>query len=389
MAWVALLYFAEGLPFGFVKDVLPVYFRVHGVSLRDIGLAGLITMPWSAKVLWSPLVDQVGERRQWIAAALVVMAAALLIAQGLPAAPVAGALVVVLLAFTAAAATQDVAIDAYTIEMLAPGEEGIANGIRVSAYRVALIVAGGVLVAVAARAGWTGAFSTTAGLLALLAAAVLFLPRLPRRTQSGAAWLRTFRAWLARPGAIAVFLFILLYKVGDTAMGPMVRPFWVDRGLTLDDIAFVTTAFGVGATIAGALVGGVLTSRIGVFHGLWIFGLLQALSNLGYAGAAWAEAGRPGIYAASLVESFTGGLGTAAFLSFLMNVCDKQQAATQYALLSAIFNLSGTLVGAVSGHGAERFGYGPYFALTFLLALPAYALLPWVRGWIRLPQPAS
>jgi hypothetical protein len=123
MAWVALLYFAEGLPFGFVKDVLPVYFRVHGVSLRDIGLASLITMPWSLKFLWAPLVDQLGERRQWIAGALVVMAASLLVAQGLPAAPVATVLVVTLLCFTVAAATQDIAIDAYTIEMLVPGEE--------------------------------------------------------------------------------------------------------------------------------------------------------------------------------------------------------------------------------------------------------------------------
>jgi hypothetical protein len=125
------------------------------------------------------------------------------------------------------------------------------------------------------------------------------------------------------PGGGRGLPLILLYKIGDTAMGPMVRPFWVDRGLTLTDIAFVTTAFGLGATVVGALVGGILTSRIGVFRALLVFGLLQAVSNLGYATAAWAEAGRPGIYAASLVESFTGGLGTAAFLSFLMNVCDK------------------------------------------------------------------
>jgi PAT family beta-lactamase induction signal transducer AmpG len=311
------------------------------------------------------------------------MAASLLVAGTLPAAPVAAALVVALLLFTTAAATQDVAVDAYTIEMLVPGEEGIANGIRVSAYRVALLVAGGGLVALASRARWGSVFSGMAGLLVVLAGIVLVLPRLPRRPQTAARWLRTFSAWLARPGAPAVFLFILLYKIGDTAMGPMVRPFWVDRGLTMDDIAFATAAFGVGASIAGALVGGALTSRLGIFHALWILGLLQALSNLGYAAAAWADAGRPGIYAASLLESFTGGLGTAAFLSFLMNVCDKEQAATQYALLSALFNLSGTIVGAFSGHGAERMGYAAYFALTFVLALPAYALLPWVRGWIR------
>jgi PAT family beta-lactamase induction signal transducer AmpG len=380
---VAVLYFAEGLPFGVVKDVLPVYFRVHGVSLRDIGLMTLLTAPWSGKVLWAPLVDQWGERRRWIVGALLVMAAALALVQELPPAPVAAALVVLLFAFTAAAATQDVAIDAYTIEMLAPGEEGVANGVRVSAYRVALIVAGGVLLALAARAGWRATWLAAAALLALLAAVVHRLPAATRRAQTPAEWARGFRAWVARPGAVGVFLFILLYKLGDTAMGPMVRPFWVDRGLSLDEIALVSTTFGVAATVVGALVGGALTSRWGIFTGLWALGLLQALSNLGYAAVATLDAGRGGVYAASLLESFTGGLGTAAFLSFLMNVCDKEQAATQYALLSALFNLSGTLAGALSGLGATRLGYGPYFALTFALALPAYAFLPWVRGWIR------
>src|SRR5207248_1110992 len=112
-------------------------------------------------------------------------------------------------------------------------------------------------------------------------------------------------------------------------------------------------------------------------------GLVQAVSHLGYTAVAWGDGGRAAIYAASLAESFAAGLGTAAFLAFLMNVCDKQQAATQYALLSALFNLSGSLAGSFSGLGAERLGYGAYFALTFVLALPAYALLPWVRGWIR------
>jgi MFS transporter, PAT family, beta-lactamase induction signal transducer AmpG len=138
----------------------------------------------------------------------------------------------------------------------------------------------------------------------------------------------------------------------------------------------------VGASVVGALVGGGLTSRWGIFRALWVLGLVQAVANLGYAVAAWSDAGRAGIYAASLGESFGAGLGTAAFLAFLMNVCEKQQAATQYALLSALFNLSGSLAGAVSGRGVEWLGYGTYFALTFTLALPAYAMLPWVRGWI-------
>jgi len=143
----------------------------------------------------------------------------------------------------------------------------------------------------------------------------------------------------------------------------------------------VSNTLGIGLSVAGALVGGWLTSRIGLFTSLWMLGLAQALSNLGYAAAAWMDAGRAGIYAASAFESFTGGLGTAAFLAFLMRACDPAQAATQYAVLSALFGLTRTLAGAVSGIGAAGLGYGAYFALTFLLAFPAYLLLPWVKVW--------
>jgi PAT family beta-lactamase induction signal transducer AmpG len=167
------------------------------------------------------------------------------------------------------------------------------------------------------------------------------------------------------------------------AMGPMVKPFWVDRGLTLKEIGLISTSFGVTASILGSLLGGFLTTKWGILHGLWSLGLLQALSNLGYAGAAYYNGGRAAIYTASLFESFTGGLGTAAFLAFLMRICEKERAATEYALLSAIFGLARSVSGAFSGWGATRLGYATYFSTTFLLALPAFALLPWVRTWIQ------
>ena len=126
-------------------------------------------------------------------------------------------------------------------------------------------------------------------------------------------------------------------------MGPMVKPFWIDRGLSVTEIGLVSTTLGVALSILGALCGGAFTSRFGVFRGLWVLGLAQAFSNLGYAAAAATDSGRAGIYAASAVESFSGGLGTAAFLAFLMRACQKEQAATQYALLSALFNLTRTV----------------------------------------------
>ena len=380
--WVSVLYFAEGFPFGIVIDNLPVYFRTHGVSLTEIGLMSLLGAPWTLKVLWSPLVDRFGTRQRWMVAALITMAVALGILPSFSASQPSLWLWALLIVLTAASATQDIAIDAYTIGLLDAGEEGVANGVRVSAYRVALIVGGGGLVVLAGTLGWPIVFEVAAVILVVLAVTVSRSPALhvpPVKAEQP--WFRPLWEWLSRPGALAIFLFVLTYKLGDSSMGPMIKPFWVDRGLSLEEIGLISTTLGVAASIAGALAGGVLTTRWGIFRGLWALGLLQAFSNLGYAGVAYHDLGRAGIYAASLCESFTGGLGTAAFLAFLMHICDKRQAATEYAFLSAIFGLTRSLAGAFSGWGTAHLGYATYFAVTFALAFPAFALLPWVRPW--------
>ncbi len=148
-------------------------------------------------------------------------------------------------------------------------------------------------------------------------------------------------------------------------------------------IGLFPTSFGIVLSIAGALAGGAFITRYGIFHAVWFLGLLQATSNMGYSAVEWLSLGRYGLYGASMFESFSGGLGTAAFLAFLMNICQKEHATVQYAFLSSIFSLTGRLIGGISGLGAEHYGYGNYFALTFLLSMPAYLLLPWVKPWIR------
>ena len=324
LAWIAMLYFAEGLPFGIVKEMVPVYFKVSGVSLTDIGLASLLGLPWTLKVAWSPLVDRYGERRRWIIGCLIVLALFTSLTPLFdPAVPTLG-LWAVLLAITIASATQDVAIDAYTIGLVEPGEEGDANGIRVSAYRVALIASGGGLVLLAPLIGWSVAFLAAALMLVVLAVCTTGAPRIVVPVAERRNWLEPMRRWLARRYAWAVFLFVLIYKLGDAAMGPMIKPFWIDRGLAVSEIGLVSTSLGVLATIAGALIGGRLTSRWGILRALFLLGLAQALSNLGYASVAWinpplpqqsvaslsdallavAEPGRGLIYAASMIESF-------------------------------------------------------------------------------------
>ncbi|MEZ4652429.1 MAG: MFS transporter [Candidatus Eisenbacteria bacterium] len=389
LPWIAVLYLAEGFPYGTVYDLLPVYFRTHGVSLKEIGLLSLIGIPWSFKVFWSPLVDLIGERRQWIFGCLLAMAALLAVLPVFDPASPSRLLWAVLLGFTIFAATQDIAIDAYTIGLVEKGhEEGMANSMRVSAYRAALVLSGGGLVALGGILPWRIVLWIAAGILATLALFARRAPSVEVSAQARTAFFRPLWRWIARPGAPLVLVFILVYKLGDAAMAPMIKPFWVDRGLSPEEIGLISTTVGVIATVVGAFVGGAWVTRVGVFHGLWQLGIAQAVSNLGYASAAWFDLPREAIYAASVLESFCSGLGTAAFLSFLMNLCDKEYAAVEYAMLSAIFGFSRSISGAVSGWATEQMGYGAYFAFTFLLAFPAYALLPVVRRWVRTTEPA-
>ena len=391
LATIALLYFIQGAPAAILWEVLPVYFRVNGVSLRAIGGLRLLELPYSLKFFWSPLVHRYGDRRVWVLACMLGIAAVLF---ALPFVNVAGVGLVVLLlilALTTLSATQDVAIDSYSVGLIERAEEGTANGVRASAYRVALVCAGGGLVFLAAVLKWNSLFILAAVAFGFLGFSVLAIPRLGLPEGARAHWLKGFVGWAGTWRIVPLVLFVLTYKLGEFAIGPMVKPFWVDYGKTIwpvqEDLMFqiglFPTTFGIVLSIVGALIGGAFITRYGIFHGVWFLGLLQAASNLGYSLVEWFDLGRFGLYGASMFESFSGGLGTAAFLAFLMNVCEKENATVQYAFLSSVFSLTGRLVGGISGLGAERFGYGNYFAITFLLSMPAYLLLPWVKQWIQ------
>ena len=485
--WVGILYFAEGFPLGVFYEIFPVYFRQQGVELKQIGVLSLLGLSWTLKFLWAPAIDYFRRHRRWMAAVDVAMGAVMLafaVQSGL------GPMVWVAIGvFTLLSATHDIAVDGYTIELLAKDELGLANGIRIGAYRVGMLASGALLMASDAL-GWSGAFVGAAVLFFGLAVVSLAAP--PERTvvvpraaigaelaalarspsalvtigvfALGVVWLVDgaakwsskvdgFWAWAAagaaglallvalagriagrggeaggrpanpadgssnrpagpsdalaggvvfgallellrRPGIAPVLLFILLFKLPDAAMGFMVKPFWVDSGFTAAQIGLVSVNIGLALSIAGGIAGGWITDRIGILHALWTLGLIQAASNLGYWGAALVlpplaagavvPAGHQAIlYAASALESFTGGLGTAAFLAFLMAIVRKDRAATEYALLSSVFALSRSVAGWAGGLGAQEMGYANWFLLTFFFALPALLLLPWVRAMLR------
>lgn len=379
---IALVYVIEGFPMGVYTKVWGVYFRRHDVSLAEIGLLSGLSIAWSAKVLWSPLVDRYGERRHWIAAAMLAMALSLTALASSQPDSITLLLWAVLAAYCIASATQDIAIDAYTIGIVERGEEGPANSIRITAYRVGLIGAGGLLF-LPRWIGWDGTFGIAALASVAMAGAVYLCPSVPVPVQSRRETWQPLLRWLSRDGVVATLGFVLLYRVGDRAMGPMVEPFWVDRGFTNEEIGAVSAIAGALATVAGAVIGGLTVARIGIGRSLWVLGALALASNLTYAAAAAIpESGRAGVYAASVVESFCGGLASAAFLSYLMRICEREHAAVQYALLTGIYALAGSIVAMPSGWLAESMGYATYFALTAAFALPAFAFLPGARRWI-------
>jgi PAT family beta-lactamase induction signal transducer AmpG len=381
--WISVLYFAQAMPFGVAYDVWPVYFRVHGVSLREIGLMSLLSLPWTWKLLWAPLVDRYGARQHWITVCLAALGAVTLAISPQDPSDPTWMLWGLLFLFTFASATQDIAIDAYAVDVATPEDVGSINGTRVSAGRVGLLASGGGMIFLAEWFDWDVIWIALATTFFILAVASWISPRVPLDESARRHSLKPVFGWLFRWEMAAVILFVPLYKLGDSTLGRMVKPFWVDRGYSMAEIGTISVTLGVVLTILGALAGGWFVNKFGIFWALLWLGLTQLVSNLGYVAVAWLTLPRESIYVASIIESFTQGLGTAAFLSFLMNLCDKEHAATQYAILSALFAVTRDIGGAFTGIGVEALGYATYFAVTTALALPGLALLPFIRNSIR------
>jgi PAT family beta-lactamase induction signal transducer AmpG len=377
-AVAGVLYFSEGLPFGIVKEFVPMYLRFRHVDLTNIGLLNVVGFAWTLKFLWSPLVDTFGAYRRWISAALIGIAIALFgMASTLPGPLFYGCVALLALA----SATQDIAVDAFTIRATPHDLLGPVNSIRVTAYRIALTCPG-ILAAVAQRSGWGTAYSTAA---VVAVSILLFSFTLPddRGGTAGqrADFIAAFKHWLTRPSAGLLLAIAFTYRLGEFAVVSMIKPYWVDRGYSPAEIGTITSIIGVIVSIAGAIAGGAIVARIGIWRSLLWLGFMQCLSNLGYALVATFHAGRWSIYAAAITENIGYGLGTAAFLAFLMSICDRERAATEYALLSAAYGFTGTIIASASGYIAKHAGYPAYFWFTVLLGIPALLLLPTIRGY--------
>jgi MFS transporter, PAT family, beta-lactamase induction signal transducer AmpG len=386
-ALACILYFSEGFPFGVATDAVNTYLSFAEIDLSTIGFISSVGLIWTFKFFWSPLIDLFGTYRAWIFGTLIALSASMAALGIVP--PGSAAFWGVLIALVVSSATQDIAVDALAIRITPRDLLGVVNSARVAAFRGAMLAAGGGVALLVPLVGWRGAFFGAAIVPLIVLALTAFLTPPERGTARTTREnpLAALLTWLRRPGAWAFLIFILLYRLGDNSLTPMIRPYWVARGYSVAEVATVTTTLGMICTILGAIAGGAFVTRFGIYRGLFVLGIVQMLSNLAYAIVATIDGTRPMLYGAAITETFCGGLGTAAFLSFLMFICDRDNAATEYAMLSALFALARTAAFSWSGVLTENLGFASYYWLTAALALPGLALLPAIRG--RLSERAT
>lgn len=366
---LASLYLAQGLPFGFFTQALPVLLRERGLSLAAIGATGLLFLPWALKFLWAPLVDHTGTRKQWILSlqALTLGGAIALAFVDLDSglAPIFAAL----LLFNLLAATQDVATDGLAVRLLAHGERGLGNGIQVGAYRIGMILGGGALLWIFAQSGWSTMFLAMAAILLLTCLPALFLPgalapATPGPRLGGGALLLGWTQRLRMPGLPAFIALICAYKFGDAMASSLVGPFMHDAGLRKEEIAVVKGTIGSIMGLAGAAAGGWMAWALGRRPALIACGVLQTLSLFAYLACALEPGNKALIYAASTVEHLCGGMATVALFTLMMDASDPDHAGTDYTLLACAVVLGGGLAGVAAGFVGDALGYAFAFGLS-------------------------
>jgi MFS transporter, PAT family, beta-lactamase induction signal transducer AmpG len=393
MAAVLLMSFASGLPFNLTGFTVQAWLASEGLDIKAIGIFTLVSAPYFFKFLWAPLLDRylppiLGRRRGWILIYQVCLAVAIAV-MGF-CSPTKELYVLgifaVLVAFLSA--SQDIVIDAYRVDTIPVSERGLAAAAQSFGYRSAAMLAGAVLVLIAAHMGWRLAFLIVACLMAATTLGTLWAPEpevpgQPPRTLADAVW-QPLRALFSQKGAWGFVLLVLLYKVGDALALSLYSAFMIKGvGFSLDELSIAGKVNMTVSSMIGVAFGGWVYLRWGTFKSLLIFGIGQALTNLLYVWLALAGKKIWLLVLATALDTGVGGMGLAAFVAYLVSLCNKNYSATQYALLSAMASLPRITMGSVAGFIVAKLGWANFFIITFLTAMPGLALLLVLRRRIN------
>jgi PAT family beta-lactamase induction signal transducer AmpG len=392
-----LLGFASGLPLALTAGTLQAWLTVEGVDLKTIGWFALVGQPYTYKFLWAPVMDRypapllggwLGRRRGWLLATQLLLAAGIAAMGLVPPRDSPWLLAALALAVAFLSASQDIVFDALRADILGAEERGAGAAVSVFGYRIAMLVSGGLALVLADSVlGWTATYWLMAGLMAVGMLAVWNMPEpadalAPRSL--AAAVREPLGEYFSRRGALLLLLLVVLYKLGDAFAGSLSTAFLIrGAGFSPTDVGAINKGLGLVATILGALAGGALMARLRLWKSLMLFGVLQAVTNLGFMAIAMAGKNYALMIAAIFAENLCGGMGTAAFVALLMALCDKRFSATQFALLSALSAVGRVYVGPAAGAMAVDLGWTVFFFTTFLIALPGVGMLWWMRARIE------
>ncbi|MER2516029.1 MAG: AmpG family muropeptide MFS transporter [Candidatus Accumulibacter phosphatis] len=394
--------FSSGLPLYLLLNLLPAWLRSDGVDLKVIGFFALIQFPYTWKFLWAPLLDRyrlpLGRRRGWTLLSQIGLLLAIGLLGGFSPAIDLTPVIWLSVALAFLSATQDVALDAFRREILRDDELGLGNAVHVNAYRIAGLVPGSLSLILADLIPWAQVFWITAafmvpGMVMVLLVAEPLAVAAPKTLR--AAVVEPFHEFIGRKGwqgAMLVLGFIFLYKLGDSLATSLSTPFYLDLGYSMTDIGVIAKHAGLWPAVFGGLLGGLWMVRLGINRALWLFGVVQMATILGFAWLAWRGA-QPSIegidrlaLASVIAAEYLGvGLGTAAFTAFIARATNPAFTATQFALFTSLAAVPRTFINATAGALVESLGWVSFFFLCFGLALPGMLLLLKVAPWNETP----
>ncbi|WP_461166219.1 MFS transporter [Tsukamurella serpentis] len=369
------LYFAQGLPFGFFTQTIPVLLRDAGLSLTAISLTSFLYLPWGLKFLWAPAVDRIGTRRHWLVATQLGSAA---VAFALAATDLAGSLRWLLLGIAAInllSATQDIATDGLAVRLLDDRMRGVGNGIQTGAYRIGMIAGGGGLLWVFAEGGWRIVLITLGTVIALCAVPVVLLvrpepPSAPRTapTEPAAGIVTAWWMRLRRPGVLMLIGLLVAYKFGNAMVSAISGPFLRDAGLSLQQIAVVGGVLSSTGALLGSALGGWCAFHYGRRTALLLGGITQSAAIVLFVLAALGIGGYAMVVTANLAEHVFGGAATVALFTLMMDASDREHAGTDYTLLACAVVAAQGVAGVAGGVGGDLFRYPAVFTLGAVLS---------------------
>ena len=395
MLAMLLIGYSSGLPLLLIGSTLQAWMTDEGVDLTSIGLVSLLGLPYVFKFLWAPLLDRfklpvLSRRKGWMALFQVLLVVCIL---GLSFTnPKTDITLVCIWAFLISlfSASQDIVLDAYRREILPDEELGLGSSLYITGYRLAMLVSGAVALILADTIPWKDVYLWLAVFMAPSLLITLFAPKenqhIPIPANLKEAVIGPLRDFFTRPGAWIVLLFILLYKVGDSMASNMTTPFILNIGYTKTDIGTVAKTFGMVATILGGIFGGTLMLRMNMKVSLIFFGILQAVSTLGFAVLPSLEVSFTALATVIAFENLASGMGTAAYAGYMASITNKQFTATQYALLTALMGVPRVILSSPTGWMAKALGWEMFFVVCTLVAVPGLLLLIPV---FRLEKPAQ